>query len=290
MTVLTMYHPTKFDDPRDEYQFGSYALLSMKLSDFHVLKSINTGSYGSVYLMKYRETSLLYAVKIISDKKDAKVLLTGLKLNKYVKHPYIIRYYGHFHDKWVGKDSLFLIMEYFDGQDIEHIMSENKTAIVDILPGILLKVFEAINYLHTDSLVHQDIKLENIMIRGADVRLIDLDFIMIKQDITATYVIGTPYYLSPEMLTPNKLYDHRTDIWSMGIATYKMLTTIFPFTGQTQSELFTKIKYGLPNLDILPYIYYNLIKGLLNKDPDKRWRFNRIMKELQIIELEYENI
>ena len=111
----------------------------------------------------------------------------------------------------------------------------------------------AIKYLHKKGIVHRDLKPENIMFTDSEKETIKIiDFGLSKkltsfdEDISSNHrqsIVGTPYYVAPEVLREN--YDHRCDVWSIGIIQYIMLCGYPPFNGRTSREVIQRIKKGL---------------------------------------------
>lgn len=90
------------------------------------------------------------------------------------------------------------------------------------------QLFSALSHCHANGVIHRDIKPENIMLTKSNkVRLIDFGLSLIKTQKTVNEVAGTPYYMSPEML--NSRYDEKTDIWSLGVLLYVLVSGYLPF-------------------------------------------------------------
>jgi calcium-dependent protein kinase len=109
-------------------------------------------------------------------------------------------------------------------------------------------VISAINHLHAHGVVHRDIKAENIMFKSAENKE-DIDIKIIDFGLSAKFhtennfkslktIVGSPYYLAPEILTKN--YNEQCDMWSVGVLTYFMLSGTFPFDGKSHAELISK--------------------------------------------------
>jgi serine/threonine protein kinase len=117
-------------------------------------------------------------------------------------------------------------------------MSEKEAAI------ILEKLLKALQHCHSQNIVHRDIKPENI-VYGEDneIKFIDFGFaLVVNQKKSELDVAGTPYYIAPEVLTGK--YGKECDIWSLGVCFYQLLTGYMPFDGNSQQEVFAKIKIG----------------------------------------------
>lgn len=116
------------------------------------------------------------------------------------------------------------------------------------------KLFHAIAHCHANGIVHRDIKPENIMIgKDGEVKLIDFGISAI-QKTTITHlstIAGTPYYMSPEMLSGN--YNEKCDIWALGVVMYVVLSGHLPFYGKHRVDIYKKITQGSFNFNHKPF-------------------------------------
>ena len=152
----------------------------------------------------------------------------GEKLN----HPKIMRVFGG-----EKRSRIYMVMEWCEGRLLRQIMDEGRLT-QDRAIRIAIGVLDALEYIHANGIVHRDLKPENIMVDAGDnIKLIDFG---IAGDAAAkrltyanfTAAIGTPNYISPEQVK-GKRGDGRSDIYSMGVILYEMLTGKLPFTGPT---------------------------------------------------------
>lgn len=131
----------------------------------------------------------------------------------------MVKYY----ETYDAKDHVFICMELLTGGDLEHklyntFMTERQIAT------IMHKLLKAVNHLHEAGVIHRDIKPSNVMFNHkGEVKLIDFSFAIIRRkEQTQKQVIGTPYYIAPEVLSGH--YNQQADIWSLGVLFYQMLT------------------------------------------------------------------
>jgi len=186
-------------------------------------------------------------------------------------------------DCYEDEDYVHIITEKYDGGELfdkisgctndNGCLSEEKTA------GIIKSLLEAVAYLHENDIVHRDIKPENILFESDDekaIRLIDFGLSRRheKEEEPMCNPVGTSYYMSPELLNGN--YDKSTDMWSVGTVVYILLCGYPPFNGNTDPDIFKKIKKG--NLTFPAWEWEDksdeakdFIKCLLRKDPSKRY-------------------
>ena len=130
---------------------------------------------------------------------------------------------------------------------------------------------EGVKYLHGVGICHRDLKLENILIDDRNnVKIIDFGFSVCTAEKLRMFC-GTPSYMAPEIIQKKEYQGQKTDIWALGIILFVMLTGNFPFKGQTEKELFGKIKRGMFHMpETLPFEAKCIITRMLTVDPGKR--------------------
>ena len=141
--------------------------------------------------------------------------------------------------------TMFIVMEYVEGVDLYDLLDQSKDLPVEISAIIALQVARALNHAHFRGIIHRDIKPANVMIsKRGDVKLMDFGIARDESlsDLTETGTgLGTPSYMSPEQILGDKL-DQRTDIWSLGIVFYQMLTGKKPFLEDPRRSVLQKIR------------------------------------------------
>lgn len=157
------------------------------------------------------------------------------------------------------------------------------------------KLLSAVNHCHSNNIVHRDLKPENIMFMTPftdqrhipELKIIDFGLGKLFQDAkqpSLSGVVGTPYYVAPEVLDGKQKYGIACDCWSLGITLYVMLSGHLPFSGKRHREVFDKIKNAPLRFDSLrefrtvSHHAKNLISGLLEKDPKKRLTCGQALK------------
>jgi serine/threonine-protein kinase len=150
----------------------------------------------------------------------------------------------------------YMVMEYLQGRDLaSELEGQGPLAVRDVV-HYLLETCEALAQAHALQIVHRDLKPANLFLaqlpgRRPIVKVLDFGISKVNDPtlgaLTRTAsVMGTPYYMSPEQLLSSKHVDHRSDIWSLGIILYELLTGLPPFTGETPPEVVAKIMQNTP--------------------------------------------
>ncbi|MFL5321163.1 MAG: serine/threonine protein kinase [Myxococcaceae bacterium] len=143
-------------------------------------------------------------------------------------------------------DAYFLVMEYVDGPSLLEILRDGPMP-PDVAAVIAAQLCSALDHAHFHRVIHRDLKPANVMItRTGEVKLMDFGIAKDEADSGLTkegIAIGTPSYMSPEQVTGQKV-DPRTDLFSLGVVMYEMLSGEKPFTGKTTGEVFAKIRDG----------------------------------------------
>ena len=160
---------------------------------------------------------------------DTKYLKNEIKIQKRLTHPHIIRLYEYFQDE----QNIYLVMEYAENGSlffyIRKKMKLNKLTERESFV-FFFQTCIGIDYLHKNSIIHRDLKPENLLLdKRGNIKLCDFGWSAKEQDVRNTFC-GTLDYMAPEMLEKGK-YDHRVDIWSLGILLFELLHGVAPFKG-----------------------------------------------------------
>ena len=248
-----------------------------RLSDFEIIKQLGKGSYGTVYTVRSRFDSNTYVMKKMElnhlKESQQRECYREVSILRKVSHPNIIKYYASF----LENESLCIIMEYAELGDlytlIKHYKRHQKYFDEMLLWRIAYEILTGLEYLHSNNIIHRDIKCLNLFLsKDHHVKIGDLGVSTISAlgGMHCTRV-GTPLYLSPELVKQIP-YDYKTDIWSFGCSLYHLANLEPPFTGNNLIVLGNNIVKGRPKE--LPGIYSNELKifidKMLTKKPEKR--------------------
>ena len=252
------------------------------IDEFVILQEIGRGGYSKVYLVANKKTGKKYALKAAFRYKKGKDrserAYTEIAVLRALNHPNVIKLKGWFEDK----DTIYLVLEYIPNKDCAKVF-RHKLPSKSQLKNIMKQLVEVIEYIHKHGVVHRDIKLENILIDDKmQIKLIDFGLCAIKKDEFEMLegTVGTPRYSSPEILS-GTYYNCSTDLWSLGVVLFLLLTGSYPFDGSKKESIFARIKnkrihYSKYNLDSKET---HLLRGLLQKDPEKRLEIEEVPKE-----------
>ena len=264
---IIMVASSLMKDIRDVYKFKE--------------KPLGGGNFGTVrkaYRREEKNKRQYYAIKSISkknlDEKDFEGLVKEVDIISSLDHPNIIKFYETYHDKFY----FHLVMELCRGRD-----SFNQIVIIEKceekkVVSLIAKVLLAIAHCHSRGITHRDLKPENILYENnepdAEIKIIDFGLSRkYAKDEKMHSVLGTPYYVAPEVLKGN--YNEKCDIWSIGAMTYLLLCGEYPFNGGSDKEIFDDILNSTVHFNSIKWnkISNNaksFVKSCLEKNPDKR--------------------
>lgn len=263
--------------------FDSNLPAGKELGNYKIEKQIGSGGMGDVFLAQDTRLNRKVALKIlpaefVSDPERIRRFEREARAISALNHPYIVTVFD------VGEiDGInYIATEYVEGKTVRQLINEGASDLKQTL-AVISQICEALAAAHLAGIIHRDIKPENIMLR-ADGYAKVLDFGLAKlteqaepQNSFLNYtlkgvIIGTPSYMSPEQISDEKV-DHRTDLWSVGVVLYEMLTGANPFKRETRQETFQAILSETPPLVTnlkpnLPAELNRILEKALEKDAD----------------------
>ena len=215
------------------------------LGMFEIGKPLGKGKFGRVYLAKERASGFVCALKVLhkSELQQGKVekqVRREIEIQSNLRHPNILRLYGHFHDS----KRVFLILEFAGrGELYKHLRKENKFPEWKAAQYIA-QMAAALRYLHKKHVMHRDIKPENILVGiHGEIKISDFGWSVHAPNNRRNTMCGTLDYLPPEMIKPgtqDNFYTQAVDLWSLGVLTYEFLVGEAPFEDvpiQTQRKI-----------------------------------------------------
>jgi serine/threonine-protein kinase len=255
------------------------------LGRYQVEKELGKGAMGVVYLGKDPKIGRVVAIKTMALSQEFEGdELVEVKERFFreaetagrLTHPSIVTIY----DAGEEHDLAYIAMEFLKGRDLAPFTKPDALLPAPQVLSIVARVAEALGYAHLQNVVHRDIKPANIMYEPESDTAKVTDFGIARvTDSSKTktgMVLGTPSYMSPEQLA-GKRVEGRSDLFSLGVMLYQMLSGSLPFQGESMAQLMFKIA-NEPHLDIrkvkpeLPACVAAITNKALAKDPDQRYQ------------------
>lgn len=256
------------------------ASAAMTIDDFALLKVIGRGSFGKVYMVRKKDTNMIYALKTL--KKDFIIRTNQVNnskierdIMKQINHPFVVR----LHFAFQSPECLYFVTDFLNGGELffhlcnEIRFPENRARFY------AAEMVLALEHLHSQGIIYRDLKPENVLLDSeGHLKLTDFGLSKMRmnsEELTNTFC-GTPEYLAPEVI---KAVGHSfsVDWWSLGMLTYEMISGINPFKQHVQMgnksrhEILKRITER--DVEILPGFSPNaadLLRGLLQRDPADR--------------------
>lgn len=256
-----------------------------RLDQYCLLRPVGKGSYGEVSLAKHRRDGKKFVIKKLNLKnataREREAAEQEAQLLSRLKHPNIVAY----RESWEGKDGLlYIVMDFCEGGDLYHKLKEQSGTFLEETQLVewFVQITMALQYLHKENIMHRDLKTQNIFLtRSAIIKVGDLGIARVlenQQDMAST-LIGTPYYMSPELFSNNP-YNFKSDVWALGCCVYEMATLKHAFNAKDMNSLVIRIIEGKP--PAMPKNYSRelgeLIGTMLSKDPRDRPDAKDILK------------
>jgi len=255
----------------------------VELPGYQIEREIGRGGMARVYLAVQKKFGRLVALKVMSadyskDPNFRKRFVRESRINAQLSHPNIVQVY----DVGLHENYLYLVMEYLRGGDLN---DKLKTGLhIHDLIRVVRDISRALDFAHDKGYIHRDIKPENILFRE-DGSAVLTDFGIAKVvDSGANLtrhgtVVGTPQYMSPEQAAGRKL-DGRSDIYSLGVVFYRMLTGDVPFKADSAVAIGIKhLQDPVPKLPTHLSAFQSTIDRFLNKDVDLRFQSGEEINE-----------
>ncbi len=227
-------------------------IIGSTIGNYQVIEKIGEGGMGSVYLAEHPLIGKKVACKVLhgeylSNEDVVHRFFTEAKAVTEIHHPNIVEVLDYGVIEIAGQKTVYFIMEFLAGISLGQLIKQHSKLPVDQALQITMQCADALQACHEKGIVHRDLKPDNIMLinRGRERNVVKiLDFGIAKltsnpdtKRTRAGLIMGTPAYMSPEQCEGLGKIDARTDIYSLGILLYQMLTGRVPFTGEAYSDV-----------------------------------------------------
>ena len=197
------------------------------LNDYNIIKNLGQGSYAVVKLGTHKKSNMKVAIKIyekirLLDYEKMKNVKNEIENLRILKHENIIQLFKTIHTL----KQIHLIMEYIGSSNLyDHTCLKDKFRLDETnCREIFSQICNAIRYIHSNDIIHQDIKMENILINKKNkVKLIDFGFsVRTAPDEKISVFCGTPSYMAPEIVSKRPHHGKPADVWALGVLLYKL--------------------------------------------------------------------
>jgi protein kinase-like protein/parallel beta helix pectate lyase-like protein len=253
------------------------------LAGYLILKRIGIGGMGTIYLGHHQSLDRMAAIKflavhLLNDSSYIELFLREARAAAKLNHHNLVDVYDA---GSTGPDCYYFIMEYVEGRDLNLIQKDIGVFAPEQAVEYVRQVAVALDYAHRKGIIHRDVKPENLLLTNEGViKVADMGLAKwIGEDSAMTqggWVMGSPYYISPERLKDQKNVDARADIYSLGATLYHLLTGRVPYEGTPPVVMAQHLDAPLPNpLEAnsdLDFDICDIIQRMMAKDPADRYQ------------------
>jgi beta-lactam-binding protein with PASTA domain/predicted Ser/Thr protein kinase len=247
---------------------------------YRIVRKLGAGGMADVYLAEDQELGRRVAIKILNDRhaNDEQFIERFRREAKNaaaLNHPNIVSIY----DRGEAEDTYYIAMEYLDGRSLKELIVGHGPAPVNVAIEYARQILSALRFAHRHGIVHRDIKPHNVLVdREGRVKVTDFGIARAgtSQMTEAGSIVGTAQYLSPEQARGGEV-DQRSDLYSLGVVLYELLTGKTPFEGDTPVEIAMKHLSTTPPQPStlrsdLPHDLDMVVMRALAKDPEDRYQ------------------
>lgn len=272
-----------------------------RIGRFRIARELGRGAIGTVYLGHDPIIDRSVAIKTLNSrlprkeiKKYEQQFVNEARAAGRLSRPNIVTIY----DASIEAGTTYIAMEYLQGQELHKLLNAGHRFTMDDIAVIILRIADALNYGHKNGVIHRDITPANIFLaQDHTPKLVNFGIARLPnrlsdQDTEQAYtlfknnLLGTPNYMSPEQAMGRQA-DHRTDLYSLGVIMYEMLTGNKPFKSRDTNHLLQQIAFKVPTAPHLinsqiPIVLSNVAIKAMSKRPEKRYQTGQeIVQELR---------
>ncbi|KAM7250699.1 hypothetical protein ACFE04_022582 [Oxalis oulophora] len=268
----------------------SSAAANITAADIENINVLGHGNGGTVYKVKHKKTSEIYALKVVQADGDATVrrqVFREIEILRRTDSPYVVQCHGVY-EKPSG--DIAILLEYMDAGSLDTILKTSGTFSESTLSLVASQILKGLSYLHAHKIIHRDIKPSNLLVNEKmEIKIADFGVskIMCRTLDACNSYVGTCAYMSPERFDPDSnggnYNGYSGDIWSLGLTLLELYVGHFPFLPPGQkpdwSTLMCAICFGDP--PALPEEasteFKSFVQCCLQKDSNKRWSVSQLL-------------
>ncbi len=268
-----------------------FSLFKNRIGRYKLLEEVGSGGISTVYKAADSEGNIV-ALKVLSgslsyNRNIVERFTQEMKILKRLSHPNIVKVIatGRFLRKY------YIVMEFASGISLKNRIIEEGTIDKEDVIDIIIQIADALEYIHRYSIIHRDVKPQNVLISGDKVKLTDFSIALLNPALSRKakeFGSGTPTYMSPEQIK-GQILDKTTDIYSLGVTAYEMLTGLIPFRGTDTNQIKIKHLNFKPTSmrKINPSLSEEvdrIVLKMLEKKPGDRYRdTSELIKDIRIL-------
>ena len=265
-----------------ENSISSSIITPKKLGPYVFRGTIGEGSFSVVKLVYHEEQKNYYACKIVpfSLLKEPNLIAqfeAEIRINQQLYHPSIAQIV----DLLKNDKYYFIIMEFCNNGELFNFIVERQGLKEERAASFLYQILSGLQFVHNQSIAHRDLKPENLLLdHEFKIKISDfgLSKFVDRKGLCST-PCGSPCYASPECLSGQKYDGRKSDLWSVGVILYAMVTGRLPWTKRNQKQLFEQIKRGEYKIPQgISQSCQNLISGFMTVDPKQRLTIKQALK------------
>jgi len=252
------------------------------IGKYEVIRKLGEGATSEVFLCRDPFNNREVAIKVVFEdrltatsggKLTRKLFITEASLAGKLQHPHVVQ----IHDAAVTEDMSYIVMEYVDGGTLEKFCAPENLLPIDKVVEIIFKCTRALDFANRLGITHRDIKPANILMTGeTDIKISDFGAALLASvDQTQVSGIGSPAYMSPEQIKEHPL-NHQTDIYSLGVVMYQLLTGHLPFQASNNFSMMYQIANVEPPLPSsyrreIPLSIDKIVRKAMHKEQERRY-------------------
>ena len=254
-------------------------MLNQQIQNYKIISPLGEGGMANVYLAQHQSLGNNVALKLLKEEyvqhpNIRKRFLAEARNLAQMSHPNIIKVT----DLIDAGDIVAFVMEYIEGDTLEHYIERNGKLPNEEIESFLKQMIDAVEYVHSQGLIHRDIKPSNFMLtKGGAIKLLDFGIAKNTNDDAADYTktglmqqMGTPMYMSPEQVKNTSEVTKETDIYSLGVVLWQMVTGKKPYNSDTLSLPEIQVAILKEPLSLTDTVWDEKIQSLTEKTIENR--------------------